>query len=282
MTVTNADSITSAYEEQDFSAFREAIWAHYKIHRRAFPWRDVISPYRVVVSEIMLQQTQAHRVVAKFEPFISQFYDFASLASAPFSDVLALWKGLGYNRRALALQKIAQHIVHYHDGILPQDPAILSTFSGIGKATAASIVAFAFNLPTVFIETNIRTVFINAFFANRDRVFDREIEPLVALTVDQDSPREWYYALMDYGVMLKKTIGNENKKSAHYTRQSRFLGSNRELRGKILQALLDNKLVERTTLPIILQRNHDRVDAMLSALVAEGLVREHGGMVFLP
>lgn len=265
--------------QNNLTEFKTTILDYYAKNRRAFPWRDEISPYRVLVSEIMLQQTQTHRVFAKFDLFIEQFPDFRSLARAPFHDVLGVWKGLGYNRRALNLQKAAQMVVDHHENALPADPSILETFPGIGKATASSIVAFAFNLPTVFIETNIRTVFIHAFFNDRENVHDRDILPLVHACVDHESPRDWYYALMDYGVMLKKTVGNENKKSAHYTRQSRFLGSNREIRGLILQLLLDRKTVSRKELPSLLSKDEARVSLMINDLCSEGLVHDREGII---
>jgi A/G-specific adenine glycosylase len=266
-------------ENLDLTAFTTRIWQYHAEHRRPFPWRDQISPYYVLVSEVMLQQTQAPRVVAKFESFIEQFPDFLSLAHAPFHDVLKQWKGLGYNRRALALQKTAQAIVESYLGVLPDEPDILVTLPGIGKATASSIVAFAFNKPVVFIETNIRTVFIHAFFPERTDVHDRELIPLIAACVDKDAPREWYYALMDYGVMLKKTVGNLSQQSAHYHRQSPFLGSDRQIRGQILEALLQHQQLPKADLHLLLKKDASRVERMLNDLCAEGLVKHDAGVV---
>lgn len=263
----------------DLASFKTLIWDHYQKNRRSFPWRDEISPYRVVVSEVMLQQTQADRVVAKFDAFIAAFPNFTTLAAAPFHDVLLLWKGLGYNRRALALHKIAQAITQEHQGTLPQDPEILVTLPGIGKATACSIVAFAFNKPVVFIETNIRTVFIHAFFADRTDIHDKELMPLIISTLDQNAPRDWYYALMDYGVMLKKTVGNKSRQSSHYHRQSRFVGSDRQIRGQILEVVLRQKSVSKTQLPLLLNQEPARVFSMLTDLCAEGLLREDGTII---
>lgn len=265
--------------QTDITAFQAAIWQYHALHRRSFSWREHISPYRVLVSEIMLQQTQVSRVAVKFEAFMAAFPDFRALASASFHDVLKVWKGLGYNRRALALHKTAQLIVlNYHDE-LPQEAHLLEALPGIGKATARSIIAFAFNQPSVFIETNIRTVFINAFFPDRVDVHDRELLPLVACTVDAKAPREWYYALMDYGVMLKKTVGNKSRQSAHYHRQSSFKGSDRELRGLILQALIDNQQLMRADLLALIDQEGLRIERMLNDLCAEGLVREDKGLL---
>ncbi len=266
---------------QALDAFKKIIKHYYANKRRPFAWRDVITPYRVVVSEIMLQQTQTDRVAQKFEPFIAEFPTFQALAQAPFHDIVRMWKGLGYNRRALALQKIAQRVTTDHSGNLPPVPNILETFPGIGKATARSITTFAFNVPTTFIETNIRTVFIYFFLKDRLDVHDKELEPLVAATVDQLNPREWYYALMDYGVMLKKTVGNVSRLSAHYTKQSKFEGSDRQIRGMILQALLDHQALTETALVATLQKEENRVRKMVSDLSAEGIIKNRHGLLEL-
>lgn len=262
--------------------FQEIIWAYYQTHKRDFAWRQSTTPYHVTVSEIMLQQTQTHRVAGKFEAFIEQFPDFKALAQAPTGDVIRLWKGLGYNRRALALQKIAQIVTTTHSGSLPDDIATLESFPSIGKATARSIITYAFNRPTSFIETNVRTVFIYFFFQNKTMITDAMLEPLVAGTVDQVNPREWYYALMDYGVMLKKTVGNLSRASAHHTKQSRFEGSDRQVRGMILQALLDQPGIAPDALPTILAKEPARIEKIVATLCKESFVVSRNGLFFLP
>ncbi len=254
--------------------FTETVWRYYESHKRSFAWRSNVDPYRVVVSEIMLQQTQTHRVEKKFDQFITAFPNFESLARAPLRDVLAQWQGLGYNRRGLALQKIAHIVVTEHGGVLPASPEILVTFPGIGKATAASICAFAFNMPTVFIETNIRSVFIQFFFSGRTEVKDAEIFPLVEKTVDKKNPREWYYALMDYGVMLKKNLPNPSRRSAHHVQQSKFEGSDRQIRGMIVKMLTQHSELSYSQLVQLLDKEPQRVKKNLSALCAEGFVKK--------
>ena len=217
--------------------FKNLIWSYYAAHGRLFDWRNTDDPYKVFISEVMLQQTQTYRVAPKFAQFIGAFESFDALANASLKDVLYHWQGLGYNRRGMYLHQAAQIIVRDHVGILPSDPNLLIALPGIGKATAASIAAFAFNMPTVFIETNIRTVFIHFFFADKKDVDDKEILPLVQAAVDLENPREWYYALMDYGVMLKKTLPNPSRKSKHHQKQSKFEGSDRQIRGKIIKIL---------------------------------------------
>lgn len=234
---------TREISPESLKEFQAFVWDFYKQEKRLFAWRETTNPYFIVVSEIMLQQTQTSRVVEKYNLFIQTFPTFESLANASFKEVLKVWVGLGYNRRAQALQGIAQKIVNEHSGVLPSSPEILQTFKGLGPATASSIVTFAFNKPTVFIETNVRAVFLHSFFKDQDEVHDKELMPLVALTVDEINPREWYYALMDYGVYLKKTYKNPSKKSKHHTEQSAFEGSDRQIRGAVLRQLTKKESV---------------------------------------
>ncbi len=256
-----------------FNAFNTIIEHYYTHNKRIFSWRTHITPYNVAVSEIMLQQTQTDRVVIKFDPFIAQFPTWQSLAQANFHDVLRMWKGLGYNRRALALHKIANLVVSTYNGILPDKPEILVTFPGIGKATAHSIITFAFNNPSIFIETNIRTVFIYFFFQQQTNITDKEIAPLIEHTLNHENPREWYYALMDYGAMLKKTVGNLSRFSAHYHKQSPFEGSERQLRGKILQTLLDKP--GTTEQQLVTDLKDTRIKKVLQDLALEGFIKHN-------
>jgi A/G-specific adenine glycosylase len=227
----------------------------------------------------MLQQTQTYRVAPKFELFMEMFPTFQALAEGSLQDVLAAWQGLGYNRRALALQVIAQQVVAEHNGMLPNDPEILVTFKGIGPATAASICAFAFNSPTVFIETNIRSVFIHSFFKGLDKVDDKELLPLVQATLDYENPREWYYALMDYGVYLKKEKGNPSRKSKHHTKQSKFEGSDRQVRGAIVRAVTRyGELSENDLFVATKEPDESRFARILAQLTTEGFVVKKGDL----
>jgi A/G-specific adenine glycosylase len=192
-----------SHDTQGIIAFRRMVLSYYEQNRRDMPWRNTTDPYQILVSEIMLQQTQVERVMTKFTVFIHAFSDFSALASAPLADILAVWQGMGYNRRAIALQKCAIRVMNEYNGILPSDSELLLTFPGIGKATASSIAAFAFNLPVVFIETNIRRVFIHFFFDATEEVHDEDILPLVRKALYRENPRIWYWALMDLGTALK-------------------------------------------------------------------------------
>ncbi|MBE0516491.1 MAG: A/G-specific adenine glycosylase [Methanophagales archaeon] len=262
--------------EDAIHAFQKIIYAYYHEHARRLPWRETNNPYHILVSEIMLQQTQVERVTEKYDEFIKAFPDFPSLAQAPLQELLKVWQGLGYNRRAIALKKSAELVVRTYTGTLPSRPDVLMTLPGIGRYTASALATFAFNQPTIFIETNIRTVFIHYFFQNQSGIKDSEILPLVEQTLDTSQPRTWYYALMDYGAMLKKWYHNPNRKSAHYHKQTPFKGSNRELRGMILQALTRGPDLSERALIQTLKMDPERVKSTLIQLHDEGFIKKSG------
>jgi A/G-specific adenine glycosylase len=238
-----------------------------------------MDPYRILVSEIMLQQTQAGRVLGTYERFIERFPNFRALAGAELHSVLQAWQGLGYNRRAVALKETAVSVVRDCNSRLPEDLDELMKLPGIGRYTAGAVLAFAHNVPVAFIETNIRRVFIHCFFAESERVRDSEILPLVEQTMDRKDPRQWYYALMDYGAMLKSRMPNPNRKSAHYARQSPFEGSNRQVRGLILKLLVTCGPLSEAELIKRLGRDPSRVRSILLDLEREGFVRNDSGTV---
>ena len=260
-------------------AFNSMMRDFYAENRRPMPWRDEITPYRVVVSEVMLQQTQVSRVLQKFPGFIEEFPDFRSLADASLEELLRAWQGLGYNRRAKHLQGIAREVMGRFGSVLPKDPTDLLTLPGIGKATAGSIAAFAFNQPALFIETNIRRVFLHHFFQDRTDVPDSDILPVVARMMDRENPREWYYALMDYGTYLSGHVPNPNRRSLHYSVQSSFSGSDREIRGKILKILLEEGPMRRTVLVDRILVEPGRLEKILNDMVSEKFLELHGDVI---
>lgn len=267
-------------QAEQIAAFKEFIWNFYEQHKRNFAWRHVDNPYFVLVSEIMLQQTQTQRVIAKYEQFIAAFPNFERLAAASLRDVLLVWQGLGYYRRARFLYQLAKIVVDEYGGVLPQDLKILQTLPGIGPNTAGSMCAFAFNKPVIFIETNIRTVFIDSFFREKEKVADKELLPLIAVTVDHDNPREWYYALMDYGVFLKLRKTNPSRKSAHYNKQSKFEGSDRQIRAKIVRFVAEHKQLSHHEILRIINKDIARVEKIIDKLVAEDFIKKSVNNVY--
>jgi len=229
--------------------FQKNILQWYKLYgRHDLPWRPpslklrrdgTLDPYRVLISEVMLQQTQVDRVREKFISFIRKFPTLSCLAVSSTRDLLAEWQGLGYNRRALNLRACAQKIVKDHGGVVPQDLEVLKMLPGFGPYTASAVMAFAFDKPVVVLDTNIRRIFIHFFFADQEKVHDNQLTGLIEKSIWKKSPRIWYGALMDYGSGAFKKISNPNAKSAHYVKQSKFEGSPRYVRAKILAQILE-------------------------------------------
>lgn len=267
----------------DITHFQETVWQHYRQQGRHLPWREAepdghYDAYKILVSEIMLQQTQASRVIPKYYEFLQRFPTVDALAQATLQEVLAIWSGLGYNRRAKFIWQAAQAIAIQHNSKIPESLEELVALPGIGRNTAAAILVYAHNQPLSFIETNIRTVYIYHFFPDGDHVSDAEILELVTQSIDSEHPREWYWALMDYGSHLKATVGNLSRSSKHYVKQSTFKGSNREIRGKILKLLTRRPYKTQELKQTI---NDERFEKIIDDLVAESLVKQDGPLLTL-
>jgi A/G-specific adenine glycosylase len=221
---------------KEVAAFRKAVWAHYrKAGRHDLPWRKTTDPYRILVSEVMLQQTQVHRVSPKYKEFVKKFPTVRTLARSPLSEVLKVWSGLGYNRRGKYLHDAAKATVADHRGNM--EKALRGKLPGVGPYTRAAVRTFAFNEPHAMIETNIRAAYIYHFFPKKKRINDRELLALLEKGAEGQDPREWHWALMDYGSHLKKLHPNPTRRSAHYHVQTTFKGSLREIRGEIIRLL---------------------------------------------
>jgi A/G-specific adenine glycosylase len=260
--------------------FNEILWDYYAKHgRHDLPWRipeadGQFDPYKILVSELMLQQTQVPRVLPKFNEFLIKFPTFKALAAAPLADVLKIWSGLGYNRRAKFLWQAAQKIQTTCNGAFPSTSEALIQLPGVGKNTAGAIMAYAFNKPVVFVETNVRTVYIHHFFQDHTDIPDTAIHELLQATLDPENPREFYWALMDYGSYLKQTVGNLSRRSREYTKQSKFEGSKRQVRGEVLRVLAEGPL---TTQAITKRIGDERLPAVLQDLLAEQLIQQKHG-----
>ncbi len=266
---------------------------------RDLPWRRTRDPYAILVSEIMLQQTQVARVLVRYEDWLADFPTLDALAAAPLEAVLRAWQGLGYNRRAIALKRTAEQVVAATapaPATLPSDELALRALPGIGPATASGIRAFAFDLPGVYLETNVRTVVLHELFADRDGVADREIVPLLVDALEVAgrrgiAPREWYYALLDYGAHLKRTVPNPSRRSSHHIRQSAFAGSVRQKRAWLLRSVMASP-GEPTESHVVGLAQAEKAagreapdsavaDGILEALETEGFLRCDEGLWFV-
>ncbi|HJP96697.1 MAG TPA: hypothetical protein VJ843_05010 [Candidatus Saccharimonadales bacterium] len=264
------------------------IWDYYDVHgRHDLPWRKPVAngsfdPYKIMVSEIMLQQTQVARVIPKYEQFLQAFPTVSALADAPLAAVLQVWNGLGYNRRAKFLWQAAQYVQTHHGGVFPHAVADLVELPGVGKNTAGAIATYAFNSPETFIETNIRTVFIHHFFADHADVSDAALLPYISQALNELSPartpREWYWALMDYGTFLKQTVGNVSRKSKSYAKQSAFTGSKRQVRGQVLRVLATAPQTSGDLAQLVVD---DRLATVLADLIRENMIFKAKGRYHL-
>jgi A/G-specific adenine glycosylase len=260
-------------DKKQIQKIRRTVRGFYHAHgRHELPWRKTTNPYHILVSEVMLQQTQVVRVVPKYLAFIKKFPTLQKLAQAPLRDVLVSWHGLGYNRRAKSLHEASKQVVQFHKGKMPSTFEALCTLKGVGPYTAGAVCAFSYNIPIPLIETNIRTVFFHHLYHDDVLASDAELLSISKACLDRKNPREWFWALMDYGSSLKEKGVRTNSRSKHYVKQSKFKGSDREVRGAIVRVLTgvpcasEKEIQKQTTLPLV------KISAQLSKLKKEGIV----------
>lgn len=258
------------------TTFMKTVWQYYDAHGRSLPWRipeddATFDPYKILVSEFMLQQTQVGRVVPKYQAFITAFPNMAALANARLADVLQAWSGLGYNRRAKYLYETA---VRLADTKQPWSLEQLTACNGIGYNTAAATLVYAFNQPYVFVETNIRTVYIHHFYPQLQTVDDALIVHKLTETLDTARPREFCWALMDYGTYLKRSGVKNSARSKHYARQTTFAGSRRQIRGNVIKTVAQTGSLRLDELRDVI--TDKRLEEVLHELQREGLVEVCG------
>ncbi len=255
------------------------------MHKRDLPWRHTFDPYKILVSEIMLQQTQVSRVVEKYYEFLRIFPDIYSLAHASTADVIRVWKGLGYNRRALYLKRAAEVLVRKYNGNFPQSANDLQEIPGIGKYTAGAILVFAFRKNIGVVDTNIRKI-ITGFFYDGIQQKESVIEQKASELVPIGKSWEWHQALMDYGALefskQKEKVAVGIRKGTAYVP---FRDTNRFLRGRILD-LIREKSIRETKLLTLIYKTHRKdkqiIRTVISDLVREGLLIQTDGIVSLP
>ena len=274
------DAVRGIFEAEGMTArvvraFRAVVLGLYvRCGRHDLFWRKATcTPYEILVSEVMLQQTQVERVTAKYVAFLAHFPSVGALAAAPTAAVLKVWSGLGYNRRALSLKRAAEVLVKEHASVLPRDEISLQKLPGVGPYTAAAVRAFAYDMPGVVLETNIRALFLYVFFSARsDKVTDTELIPYIEKTLPHKNPRVWYWACMDAGAVLKRMVPNPSRRSSMHVRQKKFHGSLRQVRGGILRLLHAQGTVTALAVCALYAGREEQVDTALRQLVAEGFI----------
>jgi A/G-specific adenine glycosylase len=285
---------------------REALQAWYGPRRAAYPWRRRPTPYRVLVSEVMLQQTQAARVAPAFERFIRRFPTVRSLASASRAEVVRAWAGLGYNRRAVALHEAARRIERDHRGRIPREPEVLRGLPGIGPYTAAAVAAIGYGVPVPALDVNVQRVVARARLGvEPSEVSVDVLERTAEGWLDRDDPAAWHQVVMDLGRVACRPIPrcsecpvsltccfrlSGRKPASAPRRQGKFEGSFRQVRGRVLAKLRERGIASLHTLVRESGGPRDRVLAAVQALHADGLVEagpgalagRPGGRVRLP
>lgn len=282
---------------------RSAILRWFGRNGRDLPWRRSRDPWAVLVSELMLQQTQVERVIPKYEAFLERWPTPAALAASPLGDVLRAWSGLGYNRRAKHLHEAAKAVVERFDGVVPRTVEALESLPGIGRYTSRAVASFAFNDDVALWDTNVRRIFLRVFaggeFARRVPGEDA-LERLLTEALPKGKSRDWHGALMDFGsavctgrspgcgecplaascVAAPKFLAGRTPKAALVKRQPAFPGSRRQGRGAIIRLLAERRGGVAVTEIAALSGRAD-ADELLDALVGEGLVARRGGEVRL-
>lgn len=223
--------------------FQRMIFSWWKNNRRNLPWRKTHDPYRILVSEVMLQQTQVSRVLPKYEEFLYFFPDVYALAAATPAKVLQVWRGMGYNRRALYLKKTAEEVVHTYHGYFPESELELLRLSGVGKYTARAIMVFANHAHVAMVDTNIRQIIVHFFFDGLPQK-EKDIQEIADQLVPRGKSWEWHQALMDYGALELKNVIDKTKKIKKEA-SIPFKESNRYFRGRIIDALREKSWDEK-------------------------------------
>ncbi len=268
---------------REIQKFQRYIFAWWKTHKRDLPWRHTHDPYKILVSEVMLQQTQVSRVLPKYEEFLTAFPTVYALAKTSPAEVLKVWKGMGYNRRALYLHKAAQIICVTYKGCFPKDYELLTKLPGLGIYTARALLVFAYKENVAMVDTNIRQIITHFFF---DDIAQKA--SIIADVADQLLPKgkswEWHQALMDYGAIAL----NVSRITSHVSQKKSipFRESNRFYRGRIMDRLREGDISQRDLLKEFTGtygKSEDFIASILSGLEADGLIsRSKTGIISLP
>ncbi len=281
-------------------AFGPLLLDWYRRDGRTLPWRATPDPYAILVSEIMLQQTQVTRVVPAYHAFLSIFPTVSDLAAASLADVLTAWRGLGYNRRARNLHRAAIAIEEDHGGLIPSDFEALRALPGLGDYTARAVLAFAFDEPAAPVDVNIGRVLARA--VSGEPLTRASVQRVADALVPGEAPGPWSHALMDLGattctarqprctdcpVASACAWRGEGPDPAATSairshRQSAFSSSDRYHRGRLVDALRTGPVLSEGLSGAARLKDPSRLERVVAGVVADGLAEWHEGALRLP
>lgn len=261
--------------------FHTYIFSWWETHKRDLPWRHTRDPYHILVSEVMLQQTQVSRVLPKYDEFFRAFPDVFALSHASPAKLLTIWKGLGYNRRALYLKRAAEAVVREYNGIFPIEESQLVKLPGLGRYTARALMVFAFEKDVAMVDTNIRQI-ITHFFYNDVSQKEKIIEDMADTLVPLGKSWQWHQALMDYGSLeLTKMKRPDKPRKASVP----FKDSNRYFRGKIVDRLREGQVLESLLIEEFSKQYKKQpsfIREIIQKLIKDELVGQTGNLIHLP
>lgn len=280
--------VTTAHKKK----FNQILLDWHKDNYRDMPWRRTRDPYRILVSEIMLQQTQVDRVRTKYAEFLKAFPTVQALAKASLGEVLSAWSGLGYNRRAKYLHDCAKEVVRACGGKFPKNESELRKLPGIGPSTAAALMSFAFRGESPMIDTNIRRILVRVFFG-ATIPSDKDLYAFATTLIIRGGGREWNYAMLDVGATLCTArnhspkcpfmkLHGEVRDFVYKKPQTKFLDSRRSYRGKVLQLLAKERTISARALHKYIGKKIPEMDEILLDLKKEGLIVIKNGTIALP
>jgi A/G-specific adenine glycosylase len=259
--------------------FQSFILRWWKRNKRDLPWRHTHDPYLILVSEIMLQQTQVFRVIAKYLEFIGRYPTVIDLANATLSDVIRIWKGLGYNRRALNLYSAGKMVVEKFGGVFPKTEEQLCSLPGVGLYTARAVLVFAMKRDVAMVDTNIRRIITHHFFGDIPQS-PRIIQAAADALVPKAKSWEWHQALMDYGALAMPR--NRNRKQ--FTNTIPFKDTPRFIRGRIIDLLRDGNMRQSNLIQKCSEnskKSEDFIAEQINALIREQMISKTGGVLRL-
>lgn len=263
-------------DQSTISSFQQKILQYYQKNKRDLPWRHTTDPYSILLSELMLQQTQVSRVIEYYTKWLHTWPTIQHLSKANRKDVLQAWIGLGYNTRGINLHKASQIIVEHYNGDVIAAMDDYKKIPGVGKYTSQAVKIFSTNADIITVDTNIRRIFIHEFNLPQD-ISDSKLWSIAQYCLPKGKSRQWHNALMDYGAtyLTSKKTGISPK-----TTQSTFEGSDRQIRAQILRDLLTKPL---TLQDLTNQYNHssDRLLKILEKMKKQEIIKQENKTYYL-